>query len=209
MFMPIPKPLDKELKFVLPSSILKKTFNFVSRSESISSDRTRQSMCPGGELIIWILQPGSRKGSVDSHSTRGSEGNFDGVVVYLRDAAEEFIESHEDRLEFVKLRVFREAAGRDLDQVSNLVLRRGMAAFVGLLRHCNTTAYEHGLDRIPKGIRYHVRTDGGTRDDNSFFELGSKTNAESVRGGIPRSINISIKCHLHGGESGQPVQSLS
>jgi len=145
---------------------------------------------------------------MDSHGTRGSKGNFDGVVVHLRDAAEEFIGSHEDRLEFVELRVFGEAGGRDLDQVSNFVLRRGTAAFVGLLCHCNTAADELRFDRILKSVGYHVRMKGGSRDDNSFFELRSETNAESVRGGVPRCINASINCHLHRGESGQPVQSL-
>jgi len=52
MFMLIPKPLDKELKLVLPSSMLKKTFNFVSQSCSIGSDRTWEGMCPRRELLI-------------------------------------------------------------------------------------------------------------------------------------------------------------
>jgi len=195
--MPIPKPLDKQLKLVLLSSMLKKTFNFVSQSCSISNDRTRKSMHPGGELIIWILQPGSQKRSVDSHSTGGSKGDIDGVVVHLGDAAKEFLGSQEDRLKFVELRVFGKARGRDLDEVSNVVLWRETAAFVSLLCHCNMTADKPGLDRIPKRVEYYVRTEGGSRNDNSFFELGSKTNAESVRGGVPRSINTSINCHLY------------
>jgi len=145
---------------------------------------------------------------MDSHTSRRSKGNFDGIVVRLGDAAEEFIGSHEDRFEFVKLHVFGKAAGRDLDQVSNLVLIRGTAAFVGLLRHCNTAADELCLDRIPKSVGYHVRMEGGSRDDDLFFELRRETNAESVKEGIPRCINTSINCHLHRGESGQPVQSL-
>jgi len=59
---------------------------------------------------------------MDSHSTRGSKGDFDGIVVRLGDTAEEFVGSHEDRLEFVELHVFGEAGGGDLNQVSNLVL---------------------------------------------------------------------------------------
>jgi len=165
-------------------------------------------MHPRRKLIIWIFQPGSQKRSVDSYSAGGSKGDFDGIVVRLGDAAEEFVGSHKDRLKFVELRVFGEARGGDINQVSNLVLRRGTAAFVGLLRHCNMAADELRLDRIPKSVGYHVRTAGGNRDDNSFFELGSKTNAESVRGGVPRSINTSINSYLHRGESGQPVQSL-
>jgi len=142
---------------------------------------------------------------MDSHSTRGSKGDFDGIVVGLGDAPEEFVGSQEDRLEFIELRVFGEAGGGDLDEVSNVVLWRGTAAFVSLLRHCNMTADKLGLDRIPKSVGYHVRTKGDSRDDDSLFELGSKTNAESVRRGVPRSINTSINCHLHRGESGQPV----
>jgi len=146
---------------------------------------------------------------MNSHSTGGSKGDFDGVVVHLGDAAEEFVGSYEDRLEFVELRVFGEAGGGDLNQVSNFVLRRGTAAFVGLLRNCNMVGDELGLDRIPKSLRYHVRTKGDSGDDNYFFQLRSKTNTESMRGGVPRRINTSIDNYLHRGESGQPVQSLS
>jgi len=103
-------------------------------------------MRPRRKLVIWIFQPGSQKRSVDSHGAGGSKGDFDGIVVRLRDAAEEFVGSHKDRLEFVELRVFGEAGGGDLNQVSNLVLRRGTAAFVGLLRHCNTAVDELRLD---------------------------------------------------------------
>jgi len=83
---------------------------------------------------------------MDSHSSRGSKEDFDGVVVRLGDAAEEFVWSQEDRLDFVELSVFGKAGGRYLDQVSYLVLRRGTAAFVGLLRLSNTAANELCLD---------------------------------------------------------------
>jgi len=136
---------------------------------------------------------------MDSHSTRGSKGDFNGEVVHLKNTAEEFVGSQEDRLEFIELGVFGEAGGGDLDKVPNIVLWRGTAAFVSLLRHCNTTADELGLARIPKSVGYHIRTKGGSGDDNYFFEFRSKTNAERIRGGIPRSINTSINSYLHRG----------
>jgi len=52
MFMPIPKPLDKELLLVLSSTMLNDTFDFISRSRSISIDRTWIGMCPRRELIV-------------------------------------------------------------------------------------------------------------------------------------------------------------
>jgi len=155
-----------------------------------------------------ILQPGSQKRSVDSYSTRGSNEDLNSIVVYLRDAAEEFVGSHRDRLKFVELSVLGEAGGGDLDKICNIVLGRRTAAFVCLLRHCNTTAGELGLDRIPKSVGYHVRSERGSRDNDSLFELGRETNAESVRGGVPRSIDCSINSNLHRGDSSQPVQSL-
>ena len=136
---------------------------------------------------------------MDSHSTRESKGDFDSIVVRLGDTAEEFVGSQEDRLEFIELGVFGEAGGGDLDKVPNIVLWRGTAAFVSLLRHCNTTADPLGLDRIPKSVGYYVRTKGDSRDNDSLFKLGSKTNAESVRRGVPRSINTSINSYLHRG----------
>ena len=146
---------------------------------------------------------------MDSHSTRGSKGDFDSIVVHLRDAAEEFVGSQEDRLEFIELSVFGEAGAGDLDEVSNVVLWRGTLAFGSLLCHCNMTADKLGLDRIPKSIGYHVRTKGNSGDNNSFFDSKSKMNAECMRGDVPRSINTGINYYLHRGESGQPVQSLS
>jgi len=83
-----------------------------------------------------------------------------------------------------------------------------MVVFVSLLCYCNMVVDELCFDRIPKSVRCYVRTEGGTGDDNSFFELRSKINTESMRRGIPRSINTSINCYLHREESGQPVQSL-
>jgi len=145
---------------------------------------------------------------VDSHGAGGSKGDFDGIVVRLRDTEKEFVGSQEDRLEFIELSVFGEAGGGDLDKVSNVVLRRGMAVFVCLLRHCNTALDELCFDTIPKSVGYHVRTERGTRNDNSCFEFRSKTNAESVRRGVPKSVNTRIDSHLHRGESGQLVQSL-
>ena len=113
---------------------------------------------------------------MDSHSTRGSKGDFDGVVVCLWDTTEEFVGSQEDWLEFIALSVFGKAGGGDLDEDANIVLWRGTTAFVSLLRHFNTAADELRFDRIPKSVGYHVRTKRGSRDENSFFELGSKTN---------------------------------
>jgi len=187
--MPIPKPLDEKLLFVLARTMLDDTFEFVSRGFSISRDRTRKCMCPGWELIIWILQPGSQKRSVDSDETGGGKGNLDRIVVGLGHAAEDLVGSHKDRLEFVIVSLFREAGGGDLDEISNIVLGRGAAAFVCLLRHCHTAADELCFDRIPKSIGYHVRFERGSRNDDSLFELGRETIAESMRGSVPRSIN--------------------
>jgi len=189
--------------------MLNQVLHFISWSCSISGDRTRKGIHSEGKLIIWILQPGSQKRSVDSDKTGGSKGNLDSIVVGIGHAAKDLVRSHKDCLEFRELSVFGEVGGRYLDKISNFVLRRGMTAFVGLLHYSNTTADELGLDRILKSVGYYVRTEGDSRNDDSFFELGSKTNAESMRGGVPRSINTSIDSYLNRGESSQPVQSLS
>jgi len=188
--------------------MLDDTFDFVSRGRSISVDRTQIGMCPGKELAIWILQPRSQKRSVDHNKTGGSKGNLNRIVVGLGEAAEDLVWSHKDRLKFIELSLFREAGGEDLNQVSNLVLRRGTVAFVGLLCHCNMAANKLCFDRIPESVGDHVRSERGSRDNNFFFELGCKTNAESVRGGVPRSINSRINSNLYRRDCGQPVQSL-
>ena len=197
MFMSIPKPLDKKLLFVLVGAMLNDTFEFISGSTSISSNRTPKCMCPGGKLVIWIFQPGSQKRSVDCDETGESKGNLDRIVVGLGQAVEDLVWSPKDRLQFRELSVLWEAGGENLNQVSNLVLRGGTMAFVGLLRHCNVAVNELSLDRIPEGIGDHVRSQGSSRDDNSFFKLGSETDAESVRGGVPRSVNPHINSNLH------------
>jgi len=183
-------------------------FDFVSRGRSICVDRTRIDMCLGEELVIWILQPGSQKRSVDCNETGESKGNLDRIVVGLRHAAEDLVRSHKDRLEFVKLSLFREAGGGDLDEISNVVLGREAAAFVCLLRYCNTAADQLCFDRIPKSVGYHVRSERGSRNNDSLFELGRETNIESVRGSVPRSIDRSINSHLNRGDCRQPVKSL-
>jgi len=183
-------------------------FDFVSRGRSICVDRTQIDMCSGEELVIWILQSRSQKRSVDRNETGESKENLDRIVVSLRHAAEDLAGSYKDRLEFVKLSLFREAGGGDLDEISNVVLGRGAVAFVCLLRHCNMAVDELCFDRIPKSVGYHVRSEGGSRNDDSLFELGRETNAESVRGSIPRSIDQSINSHLNRGDCRQPVKSL-
>jgi len=187
--MSIPKPLGKELLLVLSSTMLDNMFDFVSRSKSIRIDRTRISMCPGGELVIWILQPESQKRSVDRDEAGGSKRDLDCIVIGLRHAVEDLVGSYKDRLEFVKLSLFREAGGEDLDEVSNVVLWRRTVVFIGLLSYGDSTLNKLGLDRISKSIGYHIRSESRGRDDDSFFELRSKTHAESMRGGIPRSID--------------------
>ena len=122
MFMSIPKPLDKELLLVLSSTMLNDIFDFISRSRSINVNKTRIGMCPRRELIVWILQPGSQKRSMDSNKTRESKRDFDHIVVGLGHTAEDLVRSHKDWLKFVKLSLFREAGGGDLDEVSNIVL---------------------------------------------------------------------------------------
>jgi len=201
----ITKPLDKELLLVLSGTMLDDTFDLVSRSRSISVDRTWIGMCLGGELVIWVLQPGSQKRSVDRDKTGGGKGNLDCIVISLGEAAEDLVWSHKDRFKFRELTVFWKAGGEDLNQVSNLVRRRGTAAFVGLLRHCNTTANEFSFDRIPESIGDHIRSEGGGRNNNSFFELRSETNAGSMRGGIPRSIDSYINSNLYRRNCRQPV----
>jgi len=188
--------------------MLNDMFDFISRSKSIGIDRTRIGMCPGGELVIWILQPGSQKRSVDCNETGGSKGNLDHIVVGLRHAAEDLVGSYKDRLEFVKLSLFRKAGGGDLDEISNVVLGRGMAAFVCLLRHCNTAAYELCFHRIPKSIGYYVRSERGSKNDDSLFKLGRETNAESVRGSVPRRIDPHINSYLNRGDCRHSVESL-
>jgi len=63
-------------------------------------------MCPEGKLIIWILQPGSQKRSVDHDETRGGKENLDHIVVGLGEAAEDLVGSHKDRLQFRELSIF-------------------------------------------------------------------------------------------------------
>jgi len=84
--MSIPKPLDKELLLVLLGMILNNMFDLVSRSRSISIDRTRISMCPGEELVIWILQPGSQKRSMDCDEAGVSKVNLDHIVVSCKES---------------------------------------------------------------------------------------------------------------------------
>ena len=165
-------------------------------------------MRPGRKLIIWLLQLGRQKTSVDRNETGGSKGNLDHIVVGLGHVVEDLVGSHKDRLRFVKLSLFREAGGGDLDEISNIVLWRETTTFVCLLHHCNTALDELRYERITKSIGYHVRSARGSRDDDSLFEIERDSNAKSVRGGVPRSINTTINCHLHRGKSSQPVQSL-
>jgi len=145
---------------------------------------------------------------MDSDEARGSEGDLDHVVVGFKHAAKDLVRSHKDRLEFVKLSLFREAGGGDLDEVSNIVLQRGAAVFVRLLGHGDSTLNKLSLDRIPESIGYHVRFEGGSRNDDSLFELGRETNAESVRGSTPRGIDPGINSHLNRRDCRQPVESL-
>jgi len=188
--------------------MLDDTFDFISRGRSIYIDRTRIDMCHGEELLIWILQLRSQKRSVDHNETGGSKGNLAHIVVSLRHAAEDLVGSYKDSLEFVKLSLFREVGGRDLDEISNIVLGRGAAALVCLLRHCNTAADKLYFERIPKSVGYHVRSEGGSRNDDALFELGRETNTESVSGSIPRSIDRSINSHLNKGDCRHLVESL-
>jgi len=192
----IPKLLDKELLLVLPSTMLDDTFNFISRSGSISIDRTQIGICPGGELVIWILQPGSQKRSVDRNKTRGSKGDLKRIVVSLRHAEEHLVGSHKDRLEFVKLSLFGEAGGRDHNELFNIVLQRETAVFIGLLSHGDSTLNKLSLDSIPKSIKNSVRSKREGRKNNSSFELRSKTHAESVSEGVPGSIDRGINSHV-------------
>jgi len=145
---------------------------------------------------------------MDRDETREGNGNLDHTVVGLGGAAEDLVWSHEDRLKFRELSVLWEVGGGDLNLVSNLVQRRGMASLVGLLCHFNTAVNELSLDRIPKSIGYHVRSERGSRDNNSFFKLGSKTDTESVRGDSARSIDPRINSNLYKRNCSQPVQSL-
>jgi len=50
--MSIPKPLDKELLFILVGTMLNDTFKFISGSISIRSNRAQNCMCHGGKLVI-------------------------------------------------------------------------------------------------------------------------------------------------------------
>jgi len=145
---------------------------------------------------------------VDHNETEGSKGNLDHMVVGLRHAVEDLLGSYKNRLEFVKLSLFRAAAGGDLDEISNVVLGGEVAPFVCLLCHCNTAANELCFDRIPKSIGYHVRFEGRSRNDDSLFKLGRETNAESVRGSVPRRINACINSHLNRGVCRQLVKFL-
>ena len=91
--------------------------------------------------------------------TGGSKGNLDHIVVGLREAVEDLVWFYKDMVQFRELSVLWEAAGENLNQVSNLVLRRETAAFVDLLRHCNKAANELSLDRILESIGDHVRSE--------------------------------------------------
>ena len=145
---------------------------------------------------------------MDCDEAGGSKGDLDCIVVSLRHAAEDLVRSHKDRLEFVKLSLSGEAGGRDLDEVSNVVLWRGTAAFVGLLSHRDSALNKLGLDKIPKSVGYYIRSESGGKDNDSSFKLRSKTHAESVRGGVPRSIDQCINSHLNRRDCRQPVKSL-
>ena len=138
----------------------------------------------------------------------GSKENLDRIVVGLKHAAEDLAESHKDRLQLVQLSFFREAGEGDLGKIPFIVLGRGTAAFVCLLRHCNMTAEELGLDRILKSIGYHIRSESSGRNDNSLFELEREMNTESVRGSTPRSIDPHINSNLNRRNCSQPVESL-
>jgi len=154
--------------------MLDDTFNFISRGGSISVDRTRIGMYPRVELVIWILYLGTQKRSVDRNETGRSKGNLARIVVSLRHAAEDLVESHKDRLEFVKLSLFREGGEGDFHEISNVVLGRGAAAFVCLLRHCNMAADELCFVRIPKSVAYHVRSREAAGMTTPFSNLREK-----------------------------------
>jgi len=103
--------------------------------------------------------------------TRGSKGNLDYIVIGLREVTKDLVGSYKNWLEFIKLSLFKETGERNPNHSTHLVLRRETVVFVALFGNGCLTINKLSHDSIPKSIKYSIRFERESRDNNSFFEL--------------------------------------